>query len=253
MNIEGRVAVVTGGASGLGRAAGQALARAGAHVALFDRHIDAAKRAAEDAVGSMLPVGVDVADERSVEDALSTVVDTFGAVHICVNAAGVATAGKTTTDGAPLPLAAFRRAVDVNLIGLFDVTRRCSALMIKNDPDEDGERGVILNVSSGAAWQGQKGQAAYAASKAGVIGLMLPVARDLAEYGIRVVTIAPGLFQTGMSAELPENVVSRLESLSLFPARSGNPDEFANLVAHVVTNRYLNATTVSIDAGMRMV
>jgi NAD(P)-dependent dehydrogenase (short-subunit alcohol dehydrogenase family) len=165
----------------------------------------------------------------------------------------VGTAGKTVSRGRALPLAEFRAVISVNLIGLFDVTRRCSELMVGNDPGDDGERGVIINVSSGAAWQGQKGQAAYAASKAGVIGLMLPVARDLAEHGIRVVTIAPGLFETGMSAGLPEKVIAGLERMVLYPERLGNPDEFAELVGHIVANRYLNAATVSLDAGARMV
>ncbi|WP_028849855.1 SDR family NAD(P)-dependent oxidoreductase [Thermocrispum municipale] len=252
MDIEGRNAVVTGGASGLGRATVLALARAGARVAVLDRDGDAARQVAEQCDGDLLPVEVDVADEQSVDRAFSAIKEKFGTVHLCVNAAGVATAGKVVSKGQALPLATFRTVIEVNLIGLFDVLRRCSELMAGNDPGADGERGVIINVSSGAAWQGQKGQAAYSASKAGVIGLMLPVARDLAAHGIRVVTIAPGLFQTGMSAGMPEKVLTALEQMVLYPQRLGDPAEFAELVGHIVTNRYLNAATLSIDAGARL-
>lgn len=252
MDIDGRVALVTGGASGLGRAAALALAGRGARVAVLDRDGTRIREVAGQDHGQLLPVETDVADERSVERALSVVTEALGTVHICVNAAGVATAGKVVSQGSALALDSFRRVIDVNLVGLFDVVRRCAELMVQNDPGEDGERGVIINVSSGAAWQGQRGQAAYAASKAGVIGLMLPLARDLAELGIRVVTIAPGLFHTGMSAGLPPRVVAALEEMVLYPHRLGDPEEFAGLVGHIVENRYLNATTLSLDAGIRL-
>jgi 3-hydroxyacyl-CoA dehydrogenase/3-hydroxy-2-methylbutyryl-CoA dehydrogenase len=260
MEIAGRVAVVTGGASGLGQATALDLARAGARVVILDRDGQAARRAAAGIRASaghaaeVGPVQADVSDEDSVARAFAQVADTHGALHICVSAAGVATPGKVLRRGQPLPLADFRRVIEINLVGLFDVLRQASALMVRNEPAEpDGERGVIINVSSGAAWQGQRGQAAYAASKAGVIGLMLPAARDLAEHGIRVVTIAPGLFRTAMAAGLPEHVVAGLEQMALYPRRLGDPAEFAGLAGHIIRNRFINATTMALDAGMRMV
>lgn len=252
MKLDGRVAVVTGGASGLGRATVRMLADAGANVAVLDRDGAAAETVAAECSGA-LPIEVDVADEGSVHHAIKAVVDAFGSVHVCVNAAGVGSGGKVVAKGEALPLAEFRSVIEVNLIGLFDVVRQCAERMVGNPPGRDGERGVIVNVSSGAAWQGQRGQAAYAASKAGVIGLMLPVARDLAEYGIRIVTIAPGLFETGMYHELSRRIVARLRGMVLYPDRPGVPVEFAELVGHIVRNRYFNATTVSLDAGARLV
>jgi 3-hydroxyacyl-CoA dehydrogenase/3-hydroxy-2-methylbutyryl-CoA dehydrogenase len=252
MELSGQVAVVTGGAFGLGRATVRTLAAAGASVAVLDRYGAAAKQVAAECRGA-LPVEVDVANEGSVQHAMRAVADAFGSVHVCVNAAGVGTGGKVVARGKALPLAEFRAVVEVNLIGLFDVVRRCAELMVGNPPGRDGERGVIVNVSSPAAWHGQRGQAAYAASKAGVIGLMLPVARDLAEYGVRVVTVAPGLFETGMYHELPGKIVERLRDTVLYPDRPGDPAEFAELVEHIVRNRYFNATTVALDAGVRLV
>ncbi|PXY17435.1 SDR family NAD(P)-dependent oxidoreductase [Prauserella muralis] len=253
MDLKDRVAVVTGAASGLGLATTRALAGRGARVAVLDRDSDAARRLAAENRDNLLPVPVDVADEESVTAAMTTIEENLGAVHLCVNAAGVATPGKVLHHGQPLPLADFRAVVTTNLLGAFDVMRHCTALMARNDPGEDGERGIVINISSGAAWQGQKGQAAYAASKAGLIGLMLPAARDLADHGIRVVTIAPGLFDTGITAGMPDKVRSGLTSMVLNPPRMGHPDELAALVSHIAENRYLNAATLSIDAGARMV
>ena len=252
MLITNATAIVTGGGSGLGAAAARRLVAGGARVAVLDRDGDAAKRVADGEPDRMFPVAVDVADEESVASAFETIKSRFDGVHILVSAAGVATAGKVVSGGKALPLERFRSVVEVNLIGLFDVLRHASEMMIGNEPDAEGERGVIVNVSSGAAFQGQKGQAAYAASKAGVIGLMLPVARDLARYGIRVVSIAPGLFQTGMSAGFSEELVDQLKTQILYPSRLGTPEEFAHLATHIVENRYLNATTLNLDAGQRM-
>ncbi|MEP9362141.1 SDR family NAD(P)-dependent oxidoreductase [Nocardioides sp. CN2-186] len=253
MNINDKIVVVTGGGSGLGAATARRLAKESALVAVLDRSEEAAADVASFAPERMLAVPVDVADEASVEKAFEQVLNRFGTVHGCVSAAGVATAGKTVSRGEPLDMARFKSVIDVNLNGLFDVVRRCAAAMVTNEVDENGERGVIVNVSSGAAWQGQKGQAAYAASKAGVIGLMLPVARDLAPHGIRVVTIAPGLFRTGMSATFTAELVAELEDQVLFPKRMGDPDEFAEFALHLINNRYLNAATYQVDAGARMV
>ncbi|MGO9521857.1 SDR family NAD(P)-dependent oxidoreductase, partial [Mycobacterium sp.] len=180
------------------------------------------------------------------------VFETFGRVDVCINAAGIPNPGKVFGKSGPLDIEQFQRVIEVNLVGAFDVMRQCAGLMTANDPGPDGERGVIINVSSGAAFEGQKGQAAYSASKAGLIGLMLPAARDLAHYGIRVVTIAPGLFDTGIFAGIDPRAVQALSGAVLNPSRLGEPGEFASLAMHVIENRYLNATTLSIDAGARL-
>lgn len=251
MNINNKVVLVTGGGSGLGEATAQVFSKLGATVAVLDRSFEAAERVVEGLAGDGLAIDVDVTDEGSVEQAMKEIDSKFGEVSVCVNAAGIAPAAKIVSRGVAMDLSDFRTAIDVNLIGLFDVTRLCAERMIRNEPDEHGERGVIVNVSSGAAWQGGKGQAAYSASKAGVIGMMLPVARDLAPHGIRVVSIAPGVFDTQMSAGFNSEVREQLISAVLNPARFGRPEEFANLVCHVVNNAYLNATVLSVDGGVR--
>ena len=253
MDIVDRVAVVTGAGSGLGRATALALAKAGAQVAVLDRNDEAARSVAAEIGAPAVPVMVDVANRNSVTAAIAAVADIFGRVDICVNAAGIPNPGKVFGKNGPLDIEQFQRVIDVNLVGAFDVMRQCTELMTRNaELGLDGERGVIINVSSGAAFEGQKGQAAYSASKAGLIGLMLPAARDLAQYGIRVVTIAPGLFDTGIFAGVDPKVLQALGSTALNPSRLGDPTEFAALVMHVIENRYLNATTLSIDAGARL-
>lgn len=254
MQLQDKVAVVTGAASGLGLGSCRALAAAGARIVGFDR--DATRLAAlREALGEQVMTAVvDVADEASVKAGIDQAVAAFGAVHVAVNCAGVADSAKTVSKGEPFPLATWNKVIAVNLTGTFNVIRFAAVAMMRNTPDgETGERGVIINTSSGAAWQGQVGQAAYAASKAGVMGLTLPVARDLAEHGIRVVSIAPGLFDTAMVAGLPPKVSqSIVDRMILYPNRMGRPDEFAALVRHIAENTYLNATTISVDAGARM-
>lgn len=250
MKLMDKSAIVTGGASGLGLATARELTAAGARVALLDIDVEGLDRATESLDGSA-GFEVDVTDEDSVATAVRGAIDFLGAVHICVNAAGVATPGLLVRRGEPMDLAAFRRVVDVNLVGAIDVARRCALPMTQNAPD-DGERGVIINISSGAAWQGQRGQTAYAASKAGLIGATLPMARDLARDGVRVVAIAPGLFDTAMADGFTPELRAQLEEQILNPSRLGRPSEIAITVRHTIENPYLNATTISIDAGVRL-
>ena len=254
MNLTNKVVIVTGAASGLGLATSRAMLEAGARLAGFDR--DEARLAAlKSELGeSALTRIVDVADEVSVKAGIDAAVSTFGAVHVAVNCAGVADAAKTVSRGEPFPLAVWNKVIAINLTGTFNISRFAALAMTKNALEgEDEERGVIVNTASGAAWQGQIGQAAYSASKAGVMGLTLPVARDLAPQGIRVVSIAPGLFETSMVAGMPETVSqSIIDRMILYPHRMGRPQEFAKLVQQIVENSYFNATTPSLDAGARM-
>ncbi|MGB3864774.1 MAG: SDR family NAD(P)-dependent oxidoreductase [Xanthobacteraceae bacterium] len=254
MQLDGKVAIVTGAASGLGRASCIALAKAGVRIAAFDRDEARLADIRRELGGETLGRTVDVADEASVRAAVDAAVEAFGAVHIAVNCAGVADAAKTVSKGEPFPLATWNKVIGINLTGTFNIIRFAALAMTRNAPEgASGERGVIVNTASGAASQGQVGQAAYSASKAGVIGLTLPVARDLAQYGIRVVSIAPGLFDTGMVAGMPPQVSqSIVDRMILYPNRMGQPEEFASLVRHIAENAYLNATTIAIDAGARM-
>jgi NAD(P)-dependent dehydrogenase (short-subunit alcohol dehydrogenase family) len=253
MEIANKVAIVTGAASGLGRATCVKLLARGAKVAAFDL-----KKASDGPLGEVngyfLFQAVDVSSEASVAAAVAKVVEAFGALHVVVNCAGVVDAAKTISKGEPFPLDTWNKVIGINLTGTFNLIRLGSLAMSRNNPDPDsGERGVIVNTASGAAWQGQVGQAAYSASKAGVMGLTLPVARDLAGVGIRVVSIAPGMFNTAMAANLPEKVLDTIvERMILFPNRMGEPKEFAALAAHIIENSYLNATTISLDGGVRI-
>lgn len=252
MDITNSVALVTGAGSGLGLATCKALVAAGAKVMAVD--VDYARLTSE-----VLPLGanvriqtVDVSDDASVKSAVDATVAAFGGLHIAVNCAGILGPCKTLSKGQVFPLDLWNRVIGINLTGSFNVIRHASLAMTNNAPNADGERGVIVNTASGAAWQGQMGQAAYSASKAAVIGMTLPVARDLAQHGVRVVSIAPGLFETSMSAGMPTKVSQNLiDNVILFPHRMGEAPEFAGLVRHIVENVYLNATTINIDGGAR--
>ena len=252
MEIKNTVAFVTGAASGLGLATCKVLVEAGARVMAVD--LDEARLASE-----VLPLGdrvriqkVDVSDEASVKAAVDAAVSEFGSLHVAVNCAGILGPCKTLSKGELFPMDLWSRVIAINLTGTFHVVRYASQAMSRNAPNADGERGVIVNASSGAAWQGQMGQAAYSASKAAVIGMTLPVARDLAQYGIRIVAVAPGLFETAMSSGMPTKVSQNIvDNVILFPHRMGQAPEFAGLVRHIVENAYLNATTISLDAGAR--
>lgn len=250
MNIDSKVVVVVGGASGLGTAVCEEFAAAGGRIAVLDRDADAARRVA-DGLPDALAVQADITSAHSMEAAVDAVLHAFGALHIDVNTAGVVSAAKLVSKGRPADLSEFERTVAVNLVGTFNAMRVSAAAMMRHAP-ENGERGVIVNTASGAAFDGQSGQAAYGASKAGIIGLTLPVARDLAGSGIRVNTVAPGLFDTPMSASLPDAVRDGLLESVLEPKRLGRPAEFARLVRHLVENEYLNAECVRLDAATRM-
>lgn len=249
MELAGKVAVVTGGASGLGEAVARLFASAGAHVAVWDRDAGAGERVA-DGIGGLF-CQTDVASEASVASAVETVHGRWGAVHVAVNCAGIATAQRMVGKEGPMALDAFTRVITVNLVGTFNVCRLAAAAMAANQP-EDGERGVMINTASIAAYEGQVGQTAYAASKAGIVGLTLPMARELAGLGIRVCAIAPGLFDTPLLSGLPEKVRAGLGASVPFPARLGAPEEFAALARHIVENRYMNGETVRLDGALRM-
>jgi NAD(P)-dependent dehydrogenase (short-subunit alcohol dehydrogenase family) len=250
MRIEGQAAIVTGGASGLGLATGEMLAAAGARVALLDRDEAGAAAAARRLGGFGL--ACDVADAASGEQAVAKAAEAHGAARILVNCAGVAPAARIVGRGGPLPLADFARVIEVNLIGTFNLMRLAAAAMAALEPDAEGERGVIVNTASVAAFEGQIGQAAYAASKGGVAALTLPAARELARHGIRVVTIAPGIFATPMLEGLPENVQQSLGAAVPFPKRLGRPAEYALLVRQVLDNPMLNGEVIRLDGAIRM-
>ncbi|MCA8883973.1 MAG: SDR family NAD(P)-dependent oxidoreductase [Rhodobacteraceae bacterium] len=252
MQISGKAAVVTGGASGLGEATARALAAAGAKVAIFDRSADRGEAVAAELGSGALFCAVDVADEASVTAALDRVEAAFGTVRAVVNCAGIVLASKTLGRDGPHPLDSYARILDVNLKGTFNVLRLAAARMAATDPVEGGERGVFVNTASVAAFDGQKGQAAYAASKGGIAASSLPIARDLARDAIRVNAIAPGLFLTPMAAELGEEVCAQLAKDVVFPKRLGDPAEFADAVLFLIRNTYVNGTTLRLDGAVRL-
>jgi NAD(P)-dependent dehydrogenase (short-subunit alcohol dehydrogenase family) len=252
MEISKQIAIVTGGASGLGADTVRALAGKGATVAVLDMNESLAKSVADEVGG--LAVKVNVADSDSVMAALAEVRDKLGVARIVVNAAGIGMGRKITSRKGPHPLEDFLRVINVNLTGTFDVCRLAATDMTTLEPvTVDGERGVFVNVASIFAYDGPIGDTAYAASKAGVIGMTLPMARDLAAYGIRVMTIAPGVFDTPLArAETGEDGFNRLLSTIPFPKRAGKPSEFAQMACHIVENSMLNGEVIRLDAGMRM-
>lgn len=255
MEIQDKIALITGGASGLGKAAAEALVAQGAKIFLFDLNEEACKTLVEEIGADKCAYAiVDVVDEESVVAGLDKAMDAYGKLHIVANCAGIGPPGKIIDrDGEPLPLASFRKIVDINLIGTFNVMSKAAAQMARQDAvNEDGGRGVVINVGSVAAFDGQIGQPAYAGSKAGVVGMTLPVARELARYGIRVNTICPGLFMTPLAASLDEKVIEGLSNSVEFPKRLGRPYEFAQLLVQMVENDYLNGETVRLDGSIRM-
>lgn len=247
------MALVTGGASGLGLGAARRLLGHGGSVALLDINEEKGKGVVSELGDRARFVACDVSDAGSVEAAVSGVEEQFGAIQILVNAAGVAPAQRVVSrDGNLFDLDLFRFTIGVNLIGMFDVIRNVARVMSSNDPDEGGERGVIVNVASIAAYEGQVGQAAYSASKGGIVGMTLPIARDLGPLGIRVMTVAPGIMDTPLLAAAPEELKDSLAKLAVFPQRLGTPEDFAHLVQAIVENPMLNGEIIRLDAAARM-
>lgn len=252
MNSSIIAALIAGGASGLGEATARALVEAGANVAILDLNAERGQILARELGPRARFVPGSVSDEAAVQAAIDLAKAELGALTAAVNCAGIATPGRVLGRSGPLPLAEFRKVVEVNLIGSFNVLRLAAAAMQGNEPDENGQRGVIVNTASIAAYDGQVGQAAYAASKGGVVGLTLSAARDLAQWGIRVVTIAPGLFDTPLTAGLPEAARLSLGAQVPFPPRLGHPAEYAALVLHILANPMLNGEVIRLDGALRM-
>lgn len=251
MNIQQQAALVTGGGSGLGEAVARQLAAQGAKVAVLDVNAANAQRVAAEIDG--LACACDITDSSAVTAALDAAEAAHGPLRIVMNIAGIGTAKRVVQrDGSPAPLEDFERVVRINLIGTYNVIRLAVARIAKLEPLSDGERGVIVNTASVAAFDGQVGQEAYAASKAGVAGMTLPLARDLAQWGVRVCTIAPGLFATPLLQELPQDVQQSLAASIPFPKRLGAPDEFAALALHIVANGHLNGEVIRLDGALRM-
>ena len=250
MKLATTSAIVTGGASGLGEATARHFAEQGATVTLLDRDAERGKSVAEDVGGHFAQT--DVTDEASVTSAIDLALNRMGKIDIAVNCAGIAYGIKTVGKDGPHPLDAFQRTIDINLVGTFNVARLAAQAMAKNDPEPDGGRGVIITTASIAAFDGQKGQAAYSASKGGVAGMTLPMARDLASIGVRVMTIAPGIFMTPMLAGLPDDVRASLAADVPNPPRLGDPAEYGRLAGFIVEMGYLNGEVIRIDGALRM-
>lgn len=251
MNIQGTATLVTGGGSGLGEATARELARLGAKVAVLDLNLDNAQRVAQDIGG--IAVSCNVSDADSMAKAIETAAAAHGPARILMQIAGIGTAKRVVgKDGNAAPLEDFAKVINVNLIGTYNAARLFAAACAKLDPLEDGARGVMVFTASVAAYDGQVGQQAYSASKAGVVGMTLPMARDLAQHGIRVCTIAPGLFSTPLMKTLPEPVQQSLAASIPFPSRLGKPEEFAELAVHIVQNNHLNGETIRLDGALRM-
>ena len=252
MEISNKVALITGGASGLGMATAETLIESGANVMLLDLNEDNAKKAAESLGDKCSYVIANVTEEDSVQNAITETVKNFGGIHIVVNCAGIGSASKTVGRDGAHPLDYFKTVVDINLNGTFNVLRLAAVEMGNNEPNADGECGVIINTASVAAYDGQIGQAAYSASKGGVVGMTLPIARDLARMGIRINTIAPGIFDTPLMGMAPDTVRNPLIEMTQFPKRLGIPSEYAALSKHIIENAFMNGETIRLDGAIRM-
>ena len=253
MEIAGHTAVVTGGGSGLGEATVRAIVTGGGNAVILDLAKSKGAAIADELGKQAVFAETDITKEDQVTNALDAAVEHFGSIHTTVNCAGIGSAGRTIgKNNAPFDLGLFRLTVEINLIGTFNVIRLAAARMNENEPNADGERGVIINTASVAAFEGQIGQCAYSASKGGVVGMTLPIARDLSRHGIRVVTIAPGLFETPMLMGLPEPAREALGASIPFPSRLGRPSEYASLACQIIQNPMLNGEVIRLDGALRM-
>ncbi|MDA3935108.1 MAG: SDR family NAD(P)-dependent oxidoreductase [Gammaproteobacteria bacterium] len=252
MQIEHSKAVITGGCSGLGLAVAKKLLAAGAKVTLLDINDDAASAVIKELGEQAQFVRCDVSNEQQVTTALQQAADFADGINVAVSCAGILGSGRVLGREGPMPLEQFSRTVSVNLIGTFNVAKAAASLMQHNAANADGERGVIINTASVAAYEGQIGQAAYSASKGGVVGMTLPMARELARFGIRIMTIAPGVFHTPMVDNMPAEVQQALGARVPFPARLGKADEFASLAAEIIRNSYFNGSTIRLDGAIRL-
>lgn len=252
MDLTNKGVLVTGGASGLGAACVRLLIQSGAKAIIADLNNETGEALAQELGASALYVNTNVTDEESVQAAVKAAVDFCGGLHVVINCAGIGVAERVLGKTGPSSLASFTKVINVNLIGTFNVIRLASAMMAENTPNEGGERGVIINTASVAAFDGQIGQAAYSASKGGIVGMTLPIAREFARFGIRVMTIAPGLFNTPLLGSLPEAARISLGQQVPFPPRLGEPSEYAALAKHIIENPMLNGEVIRLDGGIRM-
>jgi NAD(P)-dependent dehydrogenase (short-subunit alcohol dehydrogenase family) len=253
MQLQQKTAFITGAASGLGLAAAERLVSEGVNVMMFDLDATRVQEQAERLGAQAIWAAGDVSNEDQVQSAIEKTLNTFGNLHININSAGIGAAAKTVGRDGPMSMEQFTRVIRVNLLGTFNVLRLCAAAMVKNEPqNSDNERGVIVNVASVAAYDGQMGQAAYSASKGGIASMTLPIARDLARDGVRVMTIAPGIFATPLLMASPQPVKDALVDMIQFPKRMGLPEEFADMAVHIIRCAYLNGEVIRLDAGIRM-
>jgi NAD(P)-dependent dehydrogenase (short-subunit alcohol dehydrogenase family) len=245
-------ALITGGVSGLGLAVARKVVNSGGQAVLLDINDDAGAAVEAELGGAVSYIRTDVTSEQAVIDAINLAVDHMGLINVAVNCAGVIGAGRVLGREAPMPLDFFAKTIQTNLIGSFNVIKAAGEVMASNPPGEDGERGVIISTASVAAYEGQIGQAAYSASKGGIVSMTLPVAREYARIGVRVNAVAPGIFWTPMVDGMPEHVQESLSASIPFPSRLGKPEEFAELVAHIMENGYINGETIRLDGAVRL-
>jgi NAD(P)-dependent dehydrogenase (short-subunit alcohol dehydrogenase family) len=252
MQLKEVKAVITGGVSGLGLSVARKVVAGGGQAVLLDINDDAGAAVETELGGAVSYIRTDVTSEQGVSDAIDMAVDHMGLINVAVNCAGVIGAGRVLGREAPMALDFFKNAIQINLIGSFNVIKTAGAAMASNPPGADGERGVIVSTASVAAYDGQIGQAAYSASKAGIVGMTLPIAREFARIGVRVNTVAPGIFWTPMVDGMPDHIQESLSASIPFPSRLGKPEEFAELVAHIVENGYINGETIRLDGAVRL-
>lgn len=252
MKINNVKAIITGGVSGLGLACARKIISEGGQVALLDINEDAAKEVMNELGNKATFIQTDVSSESSVNNSVQTAYDTMKGLNVAVNCAGVLSAGRVLGREAPMASDYFSKAININLVGSFNICKAAANLMQNNEADSDGQRGVLINTASIAAYEGQIGQAAYSASKAGIVGMTLPMAREFTRIGVRVMTIAPGVFMTPMVSGMPDDVKQALGAAVPFPSRLGNPAEFADTMTHIIENTYLNGSVIRLDGAIRL-